>query len=134
MDANKRESGDGLIYKDEVFNIIRCALNVSNNLGSGFLEAVYQEALEIELSDIKIPFESQKKILISYKNRILKKEYIADFLCFNKIIIEIKALKKITEIEEAQLLNYLKATGLPLGLIINFGNSKLEWKRYANTK
>src|SRR4030042_2673612 len=130
MNANKREIGDDLLFKEEVFRIIGCAINVSNNLGSGFLEAVYQEALEIEFSEVKIPFESQKKILISYKNRILKKEYIADFLCFNNIIIEIKALKKITEIEEAQLLNYLKASGLSPGLIINFGNSKLEWKRY----
>jgi len=134
MNANEREFGDGLIYKDEVFNIIGCAMNVSNNLGFGFLEAVYQEALEIEFSDLKLPFESQKKIRISYKNKFLKKEYIADFLCYNTIIIEIKAIKRISEIEEAQLLNYLKATGFPLGLIINFGNSKLEWKRYAKTR
>jgi GxxExxY protein len=107
---------------------------VSNTLGCGFLEAVYQETMEIELSENGIPFEPQKRIQISYKGRILEKEYVADFLCFEKIIVEIKAIKKITEIEEAQLLNYLKATKLPLGLIINFGSKKLEWKRYAKTK
>lgn len=107
---------------------------VSNTLGCGFLEAVYQEVMEIELEENGIPFESQKRIQISYRGIILEKEYVADFLCFEKIIVEIKAIKKITEIEEAQLLNYLKATKLPLGLIVNFGGKKLEWKRYANMK
>ncbi len=123
-----------LIYKDEVYRIVGAALEVSNHLGCGFLEAVYQEALGIEFADQEIPFESQKRIAIFYKNTVLDKKYIADFLCYGKIIVEIKAIKAITEIEEAQLLNYLKATNLPLGLIINFGSKKLEWKRYANTK
>jgi GxxExxY protein len=108
-------------------------MNVSNELGCGFLEAVYQEALEIEFVDNGIPYEAQEKINITYKGRILNKEYIADFICFDKIIVEVKAIKKITEIEEAQLINYLKATKLPLGIIINFGGTKLEWRRYANT-
>jgi GxxExxY protein len=103
-------------------------------LGCGFLEAVYQEALAIEFKQIDIPFEEQKWIHIFYKNQCLQKEYIADFLCYSKIIIEIKAIQRITTIEEAQLLNYLKATKMPLGLIINFGQPKLEWQRYANTK
>ena len=124
----------GLIYKDEVYRIIGAAINVSNALGSGFLEAVYQEALEIEFQDSDVPFESQRRIQISYKNRVLNQDYIADFVCFDNIIVEIKAIKQITGIEEAQLLNYLKATKLPLGLIINFGSEKLEWKRYANTR
>jgi len=130
MDVNKRE----LIYKDEVYHIIGAAMNVSRELGCGFLEAVYQEALEMEFADCNVPFEPQKRINISYKNRMLKREYIADFICYDKIIVEIKAIKSITAIEEAQLLNYLKATELPLGLIINFGHPKMEWKRYANTK
>jgi len=130
MNANKRE----LIYKDEVYCIVGAAMNVSKELGSGFLEAVYQEALEMEFADCNMPFEPQKRISISYKNRMLKREYIADFLCYDKIIVEIKAIKSITGIEESQLLNYLKATKLPLGLIINFGHPKMEWKRYANTK
>jgi len=124
----------GLIYKDEVYRIVGAAIDVSNTLGCGFLEAVYQEALEIEFQDSGVPFEAQKRIKIRYKNRTLNKDYIADFLCFDNIIVEIKAIKQITGIEEAQLINYLKATKLPLGLIINFGSAKLEWKRYANTK
>ena len=130
MDANKLE----LILKDEVYHIVGAAVNVSRELGCGFLEAVYQEALEMEFADCNVPFEPQKRINISYKNRMLKREYVADFICYDKIIVEIKAIKSITEIEEAQLLNYLKATKLPLGLIINFGHPKMEWKRYANTK
>ncbi len=133
MHTNEREY-DGLIYKDEVYGIVGAAMNVSNTLGSGFLEAVYQEALEIEFQDNGIPFEAQKRIKITYKNKTLNKDYVADFLCFDNIIVEIKAIKQITGIEEAQLINYLKATKLPLGLIINFGGRKLEWKRYANTR
>ncbi|MBP9022435.1 MAG: GxxExxY protein [Spirochaetes bacterium] len=123
-----------LLFKDEVFRIIGAAIEVSKELSSGYLEAVYQEALEIEFIDNKIPFESQKRLEIHYKNRILEKKYIADFVCYGKIIVEIKAIKSITSIEEAQLLNYLKITGLPLGLIINFGGNKMEWKRFANTE
>ena len=122
-----------LIYRKEVYRIIGAAMNVSNILGPGFLEAVYQEALEIELRDNGIPFEAQKRIEITYRNRKLSQCYIADFLCFDNIIVEIKAIAQIRGIEEAQLLNYLKATKLPVGLIINFGSKKLEWKRYANT-
>jgi len=123
-----------LLLKEEVFRIVGAAMTVSQSLGSGFLEAVYQEAMEIELIECRIPFEPQKRIRIHYKDRLLKKEYIADFLCFNSIIVEIKAIKKIADLDEAQLLNYLNATKLPLGLIINFGVPKLEWKRFANTR
>jgi GxxExxY protein len=104
------------------------------NWGSGFLEAVYQEALGIELVERQIPHEQQKRIGIFYKERVLNKEYIADFLCHGRIVVEIKAIKAITGTEEAQILNYLKATKLPLGLIVNFGAPQLEWKRYVNTK
>ena len=127
--ANERE----LILKDEVYQIVGAAMEVSNQLGCGFLEAVYQEALGIELAERAIPHVPQKRIQISYKGRVLSKEYIADFLCHDRIVVEIKAIKAITGIEEAQILNYLKATNLPLGLIINFGAPRLEWKRYANT-
>ena len=133
MNANTREN-NRLLFKDEVYKIVGAAFEVSNTLGCGFLEAVYQEALEIEFQDNHIPFESQKKINIAYKGNTLAKEYIADFICFDSIIVEIKAIKKITEIEEAQLINYLKATQKPVGVIINFGSTKLEWKRYANTR
>jgi len=130
MDLHERK----LILKDEVYQIVGAALDVSNELGCGFLEAVYQEALELELAERRIPHVSQARIQISYKGRLLNKEYIADFLCHDQIVVEIKAIKAITRIEEAQILNYLKATNLPLGLILNFGATQLEWKRYANTK
>ena len=134
MNANTHEYKNKILFKDEVYKIVGAAFEVSNTLGCGFLEAVYQEALEMEFQDNQIPFESQKRINITYKGNVLDKEYIADFVCYENIIIEIKAIKKTTEIEEAQLINYLKATQMPVGLIINFGGTKLEWKRYANTK
>jgi GxxExxY protein len=130
MDPDERE----LILKDEVYQIVGAAMEVSNQLGCGFLEAVYQEAMEIELAERRIPYLPQKRIEIYYKGRLLKKEYIADFLCHDRIIVEIKAIKAISNIEEAQILNYLKATNLPLGLIVNFGSPQLEWKRHVRTK
>ncbi len=130
MNTNEHE----LILKDEVYQIVGAAMEVSNQLGSGFLEAVYQEALEIELSERRIPHVPQKKIAISYKGRVLKKDYVADFLCYDLIVVEIKAIKAISGIEEAQLLNYLRATNLPLGLIVNFGTPRLDWKRYINVQ
>jgi GxxExxY protein len=130
MDLKERE----LIFKDEVYQIVGAAMEVSNQLGCGFLEAVYQEALGIEFDERRIPNAPQKRIEISYKGRVLNKEYIADFLCYDLIVVEIKAIKTITGIEEAQILNYLKATDLTLGLILNFGAPQLEWKRYASTK
>ena len=110
------------------------AMEVCNQLGSDFLEAVYQEALGIELDERQIPHVPQKRIEISYKGMVLNREYIADFVCYDQIVVEIKAIKATTGIEEAQILNYLKATNLPLRLIVNFGGPQLEWKRYANTK
>lgn len=130
MDNNQHE----LLFKDEVYHIIGAAMEVSNELGCGFLEAVYEEALKLEFEKKEIPFISQKEIEIIYKGQVLNKKYYADFLCFNSIIVEIKAIKRLTEIEEAQILNYLKSTHLPLGILINFGSTKLEWKRYASTK
>ena len=122
-----------LIYKDEVYAIIGAAMDVHNEFGVGFLEAVYQEALEIELKSRSIPFTSQQLIPVHYKNHILKKTYVADLLIFEKIIVEIKAIDRLSGHDEAQLLNYLKATELELGLLINFGADKLEWKRMVFT-
>ena len=119
-----------LIFKEEVFAIIGAAIEVHRMLGPGFLEPVYQEALELELSDRQIPYESQKRIRIRYKERVLNKEYIADLLCNEEIIVELKALDHLSGIEESQVLNYLKATGKKVGILINFGShGKLEWKR-----
>ncbi len=117
-----------LIFKDEVYAIMGAAMDVHRELGSGFLESVYQEALEIELAQRQIPFESQKPIKITYKGKTLKKEFIADLICFGKIIVELKAQDCLSGKEEAQLIHYLKATGLRVGLLINFGYS-VDFKR-----
>jgi len=119
-----------LLFKDEVYALVGAAMAVYNQLGLGFLEAVYQEALEIELAERGIPFVSQKELRILYKGQPLKKTYISDLTCYEKIIVELKAIDRLTGKDTAQLLNYLKATGLRLGLLINFGNvEKLEWER-----
>jgi GxxExxY protein len=121
-----------LICKDEVYAIAGAAIEVHRVLGSGFLEAVYQEAMEIESVSKKIPFASQQVLQIQYKQHTLKKEYIADMVCFEKIIVEFKALDKLTGREESQIINYLKATGYKVGVLINFGSHpKLEWKRFV---
>ncbi len=120
---------NGLILKEEAYAIVGAAMAVANELGAGFLEAVYQEALELELGFQSIPFIAQQPIQIHYKGNPLVQKYIPDFLCYDHIIVEIKAIHRLTGIEEAQLLNYLKATQKPLGLLLNFGSSKLEWKR-----
>jgi GxxExxY protein len=120
----------GLLLKDEVYAIVGAAIEVHRELGSGFLEAVYQEALELELISRQIPFVPRQSLTIYYKTRPLKKEYEADLICYQQIIVELKALSKLSSREEAQLLNYLKATGLRVGLLINFGSvGKLEWTR-----
>lgn len=121
-----------LIFKDEVYAIVGAAIEVHRELGPGFLEPVYQEALEIELQARGIPFESQKRLLIHYKGHRLQKEYVTDLVCYERVIVEIKALGHLSGREQAQILNYLKATGLRVGVLINFGSSgKLEWKRFV---
>ena len=100
-----------------------------NTLGCGSLEAAYQEALELELAERDIPFRQQPEIPVLYKKRQLRKHYIADFVVYNSIIVELKAMDKLTGTETAQLLNYLKATSIKCGLLINFGGKSLEWKR-----
>ena len=111
--------------KDECYKIIGCSMEVHKTLGNGFLEAVYQEALALEFTEQKVPFHKEKEIEILYKDRILNKKYNADFLCFDQIIVELKAISELTENNYKQLFNYLKATGLKLGLIINFGSESL---------
>jgi len=124
-----------LLCKEEVYAVVGAAMEVYNTLGPGFLEAVYQEAMEIELEERGIPFEPQKELRIIYKGRRLKKSYVADFVVYGKVIVEIKALDRLTTHDEAQLLNYLKATGVEVGVLINFGApGKLEWKRRVLTQ
>jgi GxxExxY protein len=123
-----------LIYKEEVFAIVGAAMEVHTVLGPGFLEAVYQEALEIEFAMRQIPFLPQHELHIDYKGRYLKKTYFADYVAYNDIIIEIKAMERLTSREIAQLLNYLNATGAKVGVLINFGSvGRLEWKRMVRT-
>lgn len=110
-------------------------MEVHTELGPGFLEAVYQEALEIEFADRGIPFEAQKEMQVRYKGRPLKKTYISDFLAYGSVVVEIKAMNQLTSKEEAQILNYLKASGIEVGVLINFGaSSKLEWSRHVWTE
>jgi GxxExxY protein len=124
-----------LLYKDEVYAIIGAAMDVYNDLGPGFLENVYQEAMEIELVSRKITARASQEIHIKFKGRVLKKFYIADVICYDKIIVEIKAMDKLTLKEEGQVINYLKATGLKVGVLINFGHHpSLEWKRLVFTE
>ena len=119
-----------LLLKEEVYAIIGAAIEVHRQCNSGFLEGVYQEAMELELADRHIPFVPQTPLQIFYKGRLLKKEYIADLLCFGQIIVESKVMKELTGREEQQLLHYLKATNLRVGLLINFGDhGRLDWKR-----
>lgn len=122
-----------VLYQDECYKIIGAAIVVHKELGNGFLEPVYQEAFERELTTHKIAFKAQPALRIVYKGQPLNKEYFADIIAFEKIIIELKVLPKLTRKEEAQLLNYLKASKFRLGLLINFGSdAPLEWKRIIN--
>jgi len=117
------------IYKDETYRIIGAAQEVHKELGSGFLEPVYQEALRLELEDRDIPFKQEQELQIRYKERFLEKKYVADFVCFGKIIVELKAVDKLIAVHEAQLLNYLNATSHRIGLLLNFGQASLAIKR-----
>ncbi|GAB4442887.1 MAG: hypothetical protein Fur0044_39310 [Anaerolineae bacterium] len=116
------------------FAIIGAAMEVHRELGSGFLEAVYQEALALEFDRRGIPYQPQAELPIFYKNQRLKAIYKADFICYGTIIVELKALARLSGLEEAQIINYLKATGLQIGLVLNFGTPSLEYKRFAYTK
>jgi len=113
---------------DEVYEVIGAAIEVHKELGHGFLEAVYHEAFGYELEDRGVPFLDQPELQVHYKQRRLKKKYVPDFMCFEDIVVEIKAIRKIGPEEEAQLFNYLRATGKKVGLLINFNSKgKLEW-------
>jgi GxxExxY protein len=120
---------DEFPFKDECYDIIGACMEVANELGCGFLEGVYQEALCYEFLDKGVPFEKGKVLDVYYKERLLNKKYIADFLCFGEVILEIKALDALHPEHTAQVLNYLKATGKKIGLLVNFGTAKIQYKR-----
>jgi len=113
--------------------IIGSAMEVHGALGHGFLEAVYHEALGIEFATKLIPFQSEVELPIYYKNETLLTSYRADFVCYDGIVVEIKALNKLSGKEESQIINYLKATKLEVGLLLNFGTPSLEYKRFTFT-
>lgn len=115
---------DMVIYKQESYDIIGAAFDVYNKLGHGFLEAVYQEAFEIELKKRGIPYEREKEIKILYDGIELQQSYRADFVCYDKIIVELKAVSALDDAHHAQVYNYLHATGFKLGILLNFGCSK----------
>ncbi len=123
-----------LLFKEECYVIQGAIFDVYKEMGCGFLEAVYQECLEKELSKRDIPFQSQVELQLSYKGEQLCQTYKPDFICNDKIIVEIKAVKELASEHKAQLLNYLKATGLELGMLVNFGSyPKVEIVRIANS-
>ena len=120
-----------LIKKNLTASIIGAVLEVHSILGNGFLEAVYQDALAIEFEKRKIPYEREKQIQIQYKGITLSKTYIADFVCFDEIIVELKALSATTKEHDCQILNYLKASKCKIGLLLNFGESSLKPRRFV---
>ncbi|MDO9542308.1 MAG: GxxExxY protein [Kiritimatiellia bacterium] len=126
---------ENLIYKEETFKVIGACFEVYKDKGCGFLEPVYQECLEIELELQGILFISQKSLALKYKGRQLKQTYEPDFICYDKIIMEIKAVSQLADEHRAQVINYLHATYFKLGLLVNFGHyPKLEWERIVNTR
>ena len=119
-------------FQQEIYDIIGAAMEVQNELGRGFAELVYHEALNIELGLRGISFETEKLITISYKGYLLERNYKADLICFDKIVVELKSVEILKTEHTAQLLNYLKATKLPLGILINFGETPLKYKIVPN--
>lgn len=118
-----------IIYKDESFRIIGLCMEVHNNLGEGFLEIVYKDALEYEFRKNNILFEREKEYVVNYKDITLPHKFYADFVVFDKIILEVKGMAGIADEHIAQTLNYLKVSGCKLGLIVNFGELSLQYKR-----
>ena len=124
-----------LLYKDECYRVMGACFEVYREKGSGFVEPVYQECLSIELALQEIQFAEQKDLTLSYKSRELKQKHKPDFICYDIIILEIKAVSKLTDEHRAQVHNYLKATGMKLGLLVNFGHyPKVEWERIVRDR
>jgi GxxExxY protein len=122
-----------LLFRDESYAILGACFEVYKEKGAGFLEAVYQECLGIEFQARGVPYEEKPRLRLTYKGRELIQVYEPDFLCFGEIILELKAVKLVTDEHRAQVINYLRATGKQLGLLINFGHyPKIEHERFLN--
>lgn len=121
-----------LIYKKESYDIVGICMEVHNNLGAGFLEIVYKDALEYEFSMNEIPYEREKEYIVHYKSIVLPHKFYADFVVYDKIILEVKCMSGLCDEHIAQTLNYLTVSQNRLGLLVNFGKEKLEYKRIVN--
>jgi GxxExxY protein len=128
------KEGDKEKRDSRTYSIIGAAMEVHRHLGCGFLESVYQEAMALEMNARGIPYRREVEIPVFYKNQRLSASFRADFLCFDSIIVELKALASLSGVEEAQVINYLKATGYEVGLLFNFGAASLEHRRLAFSK
>ena len=116
------------------YAVIGAAMEVHRQLGCGFLETVYQEAFALELTERGVPYKREVTFPVFYKDHQLEAVYKADFVCFGSVIVELKALSKLSRVEEAQVINYLKVTGYEIGLLLNFGTSSLEYRRFVFSK
>lgn len=125
---------DKIIYRTESYNLIGAAMEVHKQIGCGFTEPIYQEAFEEELRLRGIPYEREKTINVTYKGKVLSKSFRPDFVCYEKIIVELKAVSEFTDEHVAQVYNYLKASGFELGILLNFGTTSLVHKRIPCNK
>jgi GxxExxY protein len=123
-----------LLFKEEVFKLIGFCMEIHRELGKGYDEVIYKDALAVELQRVQIPFARELKYEISYKGIILPHYYHADFVIWDKILFEGKAAEKLTDTHTKQVLNYLAASKLELGLLVNFGGDSLEWKRVIQSR
>ena len=120
-----------LLYKDLTDRILKAAYQVHNELGCGFLEKVYQEALAIQMTEMNIPFEREKHLNVFYHGKCLQCDYIADFVVDDKVILELKAVTEMENVFKAQTINYLKITGYKIGFLMNFGQEEFQFKRFV---
>jgi GxxExxY protein len=123
-----------LLYKDEVFKLVGLCMEIHRELGSGYDEVIYKDAFVVELQRAIIPFSRERKYEVNYKGVILPHFYYSDFVVWDKILFEAKAVEKLTDAHVKQVLNYLAASKLALGLLVNFGGDSLEWKRVVLSK